>query len=428
MSKYAIQVDNLGKQFQIGLQETTRQTFREKIVELAQAPFRRFRSLSGHTDEKSSFWAIRHLCFDVEPGDVLAIIGRNGAGKSTLLKLLSRISEPTEGRAVIRGRVASLLEVGTGFHNELSGRENVYLNGAILGMRKAEIDRKFDEIVAFSGVEKFLDTAIKRYSSGMKVRLAFAVAAHLEPEILIIDEVLAVGDHEFQQRCLGKMQDVSKSGRTVLFVSHNIAAIQALCTRAILLEGGQLSCQGTTSEVLETYMRYFQPAHAADVDLSSMTRMRTKYEHLMESGCLQNDEKVVISSISIGDPLSISVSFVSKGDSLRPVLGAVVKNSMGIPLFTTDNRIQAQYLPTTKFQSGTITLRFDSVPLCPGRYSIDLYLGDETNSLDSIESALSFEVTPSNFMGAGKLPPSEVGQFLIRGTFEISSDSISSPI
>ena len=226
MSQPAILVENLGKRYQIGLREEASRTLRETLVDLAKAPLKRLRSLSGTDDEAATFWAIRNLSFEVLQGDVLAVIGRNGAGKSTLLKLLSRISEPTEGRAVIRGRVASLLEVGTGFHTELTGRENIYLNGAILGMPRADIVRKFDEIVAFSGVEKFLDTPIKRYSSGMKVRLAFAVASHLEPQILIIDEVLAVGDHEFQQRCLGKMQDVAASGRTVLFVSHNMAAVR----------------------------------------------------------------------------------------------------------------------------------------------------------------------------------------------------------
>ncbi len=205
-----ISVENLSKKFQIGLRESQNRTFREAVMDSFSAPLKRFRQLSGKDHNESEFWALKDVSFEVQEGEVLGIIGRNGAGKSTLLKILSRITEPTSGRAVIRGRVASLLEVGTGFHHELSGRENVYLNGAILGMSKSEINRKFDEIVDFSGVEKFLDTPIKRYSSGMKVRLAFAVAAHLEPEILIIDEVLAVGDQEFQNKCLGKMQDVAQ--------------------------------------------------------------------------------------------------------------------------------------------------------------------------------------------------------------------------
>ncbi|MCA9108624.1 MAG: ATP-binding cassette domain-containing protein [Planctomycetaceae bacterium] len=253
MSKLAVQVEGIGKQYQLGLREKANQTFREAIVGMASAPLRRLKHLSGR-DDAGKFWALRDISFDVPEGEVLGIIGHNGAGKSTLLKILSRITEPTEGRATIHGRVASLLEVGTGFHNELSGRENVYLNGAILGMSKVEIARKFDEIVEFSGVERFLDTPIKRYSSGMKVRLAFAVAAHLEPEILIIDEVLAVGDAEFQRKCLGKMQDVATTGRTVLFVSHNMAAVESLCNRAILLESGEVLADDQTGVVVGHYL------------------------------------------------------------------------------------------------------------------------------------------------------------------------------
>src|SRR5689334_10972101 len=204
--------------------------------------------------EAEEFWALKDVSFEVQQGEVLGIIGRNGAGKSTLLKILSRITEPTDGRVTLRGRVASLLEVGTGFHAELTGRENIYLNGAILGMTRAEIRRKFDEIVAFAGVEKFLDTPVKRYSSGMYVRLAFAVAAHLEPEILVVDEVLAVGDAQFQKKCLGKMEEAGSSGRTVLFVSHNLLAVQRLCPRSLLLDGGRIVADGESSQVIQTYL------------------------------------------------------------------------------------------------------------------------------------------------------------------------------
>lgn len=415
MSHPVITVENLGKRFQIGTLDKGADTLREALMDIAKAPFRRLKSLAGHAESQGEFWAIRNLSFEVQRGDVLGIIGRNGAGKSTLLKLLSRISDPTEGRAVIRGRVASLLEVGTGFHNELSGRENVYLNGAILGMRKAEIDRKFDEIVEFSGVEKFLDTPIKRYSSGMKVRLAFAVAAHLEPEILIIDEVLAVGDVDFQNKCMGKMRDVAQSGRTVLFVSHNIAAVQALCNRAILLEGGTLTCDGTTEFVLEKYLKSAQGDRTSEKSLADASRAKPGCEHLMQSGKLMNAQGEVVTYISIGDSLTISVTFQSANTSFRPVLGAIVKNSMGVALFGTDNRIQAEYLPLTPCSSGTIELTFDSLPLIPGTYSIDLFLGNETHSLDRIESALAFDVTSNNYMGSGKLPPSQCGPFVMRG-------------
>lgn len=250
----AIKVQNLGKEYVIGSKEKGNETFREMLVSSLSAPFRRFTQSKGQSQQEERFWALKDVSFEIQPGEVVGIIGRNGAGKSTLLKILSRITEPTQGQINIRGRVSSLLEVGTGFHPELTGRENVFLNGAILGMSRAEITRKFDEIVAFAEIDKFLDTPVKRYSSGMYVRLAFAVAAHLEPEILIVDEVLAVGDAQFQKKCLGKMEDVGKEGRTVLFVSHNMAAISRLCSRCVYLEHGQVVNIGDTSAVMESYI------------------------------------------------------------------------------------------------------------------------------------------------------------------------------
>lgn len=260
MSSQAISAENLSKRYRIGELAHAPDTLVGTIKSWAQSPFRNLNYLrelgqaSGGTDTDSVL-ALRDVSFAVEHGEVIGIVGRNGAGKSTLLKILARITDPSSGYARIRGRISSLLEVGTGFHPELSGRENVYMNGTILGMSKAEIDRKFDQIVEFSGVEKFLDTPTKRYSSGMQVRLAFSVAAHLEPEILIIDEVLAVGDAEFQRRCIGKMQDVATDGRTVLFVSHNTAAIEQLCTSAMLLSAGQVAATGPVPQVMKTYMQ-----------------------------------------------------------------------------------------------------------------------------------------------------------------------------
>ncbi len=256
MAASVIQIENLGKRYLLGQSQdgsSSYKTLRDTIAEMVQAPLRRLR---GTTRAKppQEFWAVRGASTSIHQGEVVGIIGRNGAGKSTLLKVLSRITEPTEGRINIRGRVASLLEVGTGFHPELTGRENIFLNGAILGMSRAEIKRKFDEIVAFSEIEKFLDTPVKRYSSGMYVRLAFAVAAHLEPEILIVDEVLAVGDANFQKKCLNKMQDVGEGGRTVLFVSHSMAAISRLCPRAILMGAGRIISDGPTQQVINSYL------------------------------------------------------------------------------------------------------------------------------------------------------------------------------
>ena len=241
MSSTVIKVEGLGKEYVIGERERSNETFREMLTSSLSAPFKRLRRLGGDVAPEERFWALRDVSFEVKRGEVLGIIGGNGAGKSTLLKILSRITEPTEGRVEMRGRVASLLEVGTGFHPDLTGRENIYLNGAILGMTHAEIRRKFDEIVAFAEIERFLDTPVKRYSSGMYVRLAFAVAAHLEAEIMVIDEVLSVGDTAFQKKCLGKMGDVAREGRTLLFVSHQMNAIERLCQRVILLERGSIS-------------------------------------------------------------------------------------------------------------------------------------------------------------------------------------------
>ena len=254
LMKPIIRVENVSKLYRIGNREAAYDTLRESIVEALRAPFGRLRGRNGKRNYET-LWALKDINFEIAPGEVVGVIGRNGAGKSTLLKVLSRITEPTTGRAELYGRVASLLEVGTGFHPELTGRENIYLNGAILGMKKAEINRKFDEIVAFAELERFLDTPVKRYSSGMYMRLAFAVASHLEPEILLVDEVLAVGDASFQKKCLGKMGRVAREGRTVLFVSHNMSAIRSLCRRAFWLDKGEIVGTGETGQVVSDYIK-----------------------------------------------------------------------------------------------------------------------------------------------------------------------------
>jgi len=257
MNDVAIKVEGLSKRYRIGAHQQAYKTLREKLNDMALAPFRSMKTLAGrngHNSKSEMIWALKDLSFEVNRGEVVGIIGRNGAGKSTLLKILSRITEPTEGYADIHGRIASLLEVGTGFHPELTGRENIYLNGSILGMKRVEINRKFDEMVAFAEIDKFIDTPVKHYSSGMYVRLAFAVAAHLDPEILLVDEVLAVGDAAFQKKCLGKMGDVAKEGRTVLFVSHNLGAVNKLCGSAIWLHNGCLELAGETERVVTSYL------------------------------------------------------------------------------------------------------------------------------------------------------------------------------
>jgi lipopolysaccharide transport system ATP-binding protein len=421
MTNPAITVEKLGKEYHIGLKERKHTTFREALIESAKAPLKRLQRLSGRTTD-DRFWALRDVSFDVPHGEVLGIIGRNGAGKSTLLKILSRITEPTSGRATINGRVASLLEVGTGFHNELTGRENVYLNGAILGMSRTEITRKFDEIVDFAGVERFLDTPIKRYSSGMKVRLAFAVAAHLEPEILIIDEVLAVGDQEFQAKCLGKMNDVATSGRTVLFVSHNMAAVESLCSRVALLQDGQMIADGETHAIIADYLTLNGVHNSGCVDLSCHGGRKKRYQQVMDRVALLDEFDRPLTSVSMGDGLSVSVSFASSGLAFCPVLGVVVKNSVGTAVFGVNNRLVNGFRFEKK-QSGVIYCHFASLPLMPGIYSIDLYLGDEHQNLDAVTDAVTFEVVPADVYGTGKLPRSKAGLIFWDATWSVRDDA-----
>ncbi len=254
MTRPAVKAEDLGKEYVVGGAEQMYSSFREMISGIATTPIRKFRKLRGEVGEDEKFWALKDVSFEAKPGEVIGIVGRNGAGKSTLLKLLSRITSPTQGRIEIAGRLSSLLEVGMGFHPELTGRENIYLNGTILGMKQSEIREKFDDIVSFAGIETFLDTPVKRYSSGMYVRLAFSVAGHLEPDILLVDEVLAVGDVEFQKRCLGKMKDVALEGRTVLFVSHNLNALSALCDNGMYIDQGRLRATGSINEIVDKYI------------------------------------------------------------------------------------------------------------------------------------------------------------------------------
>jgi lipopolysaccharide transport system ATP-binding protein len=294
MSDIAIRVENLGKMYRIGGRQERYQTFRDTLTNAVLSPFKKARALIGGqaygaSNLSEDMWALKDVSFEIKKGEVIGIIGRNGAGKSTLLKILSRITEPTTGYVDIYGRVGALLEVGTGFHPELTGRENIYLNGTILGMSRKEIDRKFDEIVDFSGVEKFIDTPVKHYSSGMGLRLGFAVAAHLEPEILIVDEVLAVGDAEFQKKCLGKISDVAGEGRTVLFVSHNMAAVRTLCSSACLLQQGVVIQIGDVTKVMNTYQRM------VPVEYLKSISSRSKGIHL-ENVQINNDTTALIDS------------------------------------------------------------------------------------------------------------------------------------
>jgi lipopolysaccharide transport system ATP-binding protein len=341
------------------------------------------------------FWALKGIDFEVKQGDVVGVIGRNGAGKSTLLKVLSRITEPTTGRVRIRGRVASLLEVGTGFHPELTGRENIYLNGAILGMARAEIRRKFDEIVAFAEVEKFLDTPVKRYSSGMYVRLAFGVAAHLEPEILVVDEVLAVGDAEFQKKCLGKMRDVSRGGRTVLFVSHNMAAVKSLTTRSILLRGGELIFDGTTDAAIH---RYLKIPKMATPNASQRRWGRGSHTAILSVRILDPDGEPTLQYIP-GQRFRVEIEFETDGTGGMS-LDLFLKDSSRVPVgMASSSHFHGQMLPSG---SGVYRCSFElgSIGLASGSYSLDVRTSIVNVDWDhNVEEALEFEVPFSNPMG-----------------------------
>jgi lipopolysaccharide transport system ATP-binding protein len=317
----AIVVENIGKRYQLGA-STSYQTLRESLTNAITAPFRR-RSAVEKTD-KEYIWALKDVTFSVEEGEVLGIIGRNGAGKSTLLKILTRVTTPTEGSIAITGRVGSLLEVGTGFHPELTGRENVFLNGAILGMTKKEINRKFDEIAAFSGVEKFLDTPLKRYSSGMQVRLAFGVAAHLEPDILLIDEVLAVGDYEFQQKCFGKMREIGRQGRTVLVVSHQLNNISSLCSRTILLDKGKIAMSDETSKVIEHYIASSRhsPGKVSWPDPQKAPGSEKLRLHSVATAAADGK---ISGELDVHEEMSVKISFWSLKDGQKPVVGCAIK-------------------------------------------------------------------------------------------------------
>jgi lipopolysaccharide transport system ATP-binding protein len=376
MSSTVINVANLGKRYWIRHQSRPRyRALRDEIVEWASRPFRAIgRILMGRSGDREqatteeAFWALREVSFEVKQGDVVGIIGSNGAGKSTLLKILSRITEPTEGRIEITGRVASLLEVGTGFHPELTGRENVFLNGAILGMTRVEIRKKFDEIVAFAEVERFLDTPVKRYSSGMYVRLAFAVAAHLEPEILVVDEVLAVGDAKFQKKCLGKMHDVStKEGRTVLFVSHQMGTIRQLCTRGVLLDAGRVAKIGSTNEVVDAYVNMHLGGKNAGF---SATVASIGKDIAITSACTTNEANDPCTFFVHTESITVRISCLMNRWVPNAELRLVVGDSRGRRVFTSD----AMLRPPASAEGSTLeaNVRIPAQFLRPETYLVTL--------------------------------------------------------
>ncbi len=384
MTDIAIQADRLAKRYRLGSAATRQDTLMGSLVALAKGPlenYRRLRRQSNFTEDENTskevLWALRDASFKIDHGEVIGLIGSNGAGKSTLLKIIARIVEPTSGRAVINGRVSSLLEVGTGFHPDLTGRENVYFNGILLGMSKAEMDRKFDEIVEFSGVERFIDTPVKRYSSGMLVRLAFSVAAHMEPEILLVDEVLAVGDATFQRKCMGKMQEVGQGGRTIIFVSHNLDAIRQLCPRALWFEHGALQSDGPVREVSQQYLTSLNTRR----DDGTFRFTNEARGISVERVVLRNADGEEAHTFAPGDDLIVEMHYNASTPIDHPyfVLGVVsAKDSC----FTANMLLDGQR-PAELRGPGVVSCRFKALPLLPQTYTVKMMIW-ENNGRDLI--------------------------------------------
>jgi lipopolysaccharide transport system ATP-binding protein len=426
VSDTVIRVENLSKKYLISHQQQQgSKALRDKLSGAAQSLVKRLTHPSRSQVESwtcEEFWALRDVSFTLQAGDRLGIIGRNGAGKSTLLKLLSRISEPTAGSISIRGRVSSLLEVGTGFHGELTGRENIYLNGSILGMSKQEIARKFDEIVAFSEVEKFLDTPVKHYSSGMYVRLAFAVAAHLEPEILIVDEVLAVGDAAFQKKCLGKMSKVAQEGRTVLFVSHNMAAVQALCDRSLLLDGGRLVSQGATVKIIHDYLQ----SSLAEEEIPLAQRSDRLGDGSVTLTSIEIESTEPDKVIYSGSRLKITIGYRSDTRLLHPHFVISIydtQSNCGIFRLSSSG---VNGLPESLPPEGFVTCITDPINVTPGTCFVTLTVKRGPARADYVAHAKSFEVRYQDVDGKTKCPERDWVLTLIPHRWSVEAESSSS--
>lgn len=392
---FAIRAEGLGKHYRVGSLDERPDTLVGASLALLRSPltnFRKLRRLTTFDDQEASdvIWALRDVDFAIEQGDVWGVVGRNGAGKSTLLKILSRITEPSVGRVRMRGRVASLLEVGTGFHPELTGRENVYLNGTILGMSKREVDQSFDAIVAFAEVERYIDTPVKHFSSGMSVRLAFAIAAHLRAEILLVDEVLAVGDLSFQRKCIGKMEDVAGQGRTVILISHDMAAVRRLCRWGLLLEEGRVATEGPIEKVVDTYVQRAFHEDSTPVDIET-SRFR------IESVAVRSTSGMVIKT---RDDIEIRVTLVAKQDARQPglymgILGADQARLAGLDL--------RDFIDLDTWKAGerrNLGFRIDRLPLLPGRYHLEIYTKDMAGpTIERVERWFPFDVVETAVYG-----------------------------
>lgn len=427
--KSILEIRNVSKQYEIGSQRAVRMdSFRELIEQTATAPFR---ALMGKKEkaivpeQPYIFWALKDVSFDIPQGQVLGIIGRNGAGKSTLLKILSRITTPTEGTVTVRGRLASLLEVGTGFHPELTGRENIFLNGAILGMRKAEISRRFDEIVAFAEVEKFLDTPVKHYSSGMFVRLAFAVAAHLDPEILIVDEVLAVGDVAFQKKCLGKMGEVSRGGRTVLFVSHNMVAVENLCSRGIVLHQGNLCFDGSSKAAIQYYLnslsRQSGRGHIINLDeVGERTSIVAPLLKMIEF--LTDEDQPIAEGVPVGSRLKIKIYFELPKSLDDFNVGLGFNNNYGQRIFTAHSSFEPNRWDGEQAGTQVLACVIPSFTLIPGEYAVKVWLDLKGGQADAVEDAATIRVLECDFYGSGRAPwqgPMAAGTVVLQHSWQL---------
>jgi homopolymeric O-antigen transport system ATP-binding protein len=402
-----LEIENLSKEYALGQSFSTPARLREflwrKVGRSAGTP-----DVHSGARSEQHFWALRDLTFAVSEGDVVAIIGRNGAGKSTLLKIISRITDPTEGSVTLRARMASLLEVGTGFHPELTGRENVFLNGAILGMKRAEIISKFDEIVAFAEIQQFLDTPVKHYSSGMYVRLAFAVAAHLNPEILVVDEVLAVGDMAFQKKCLGKMDEVSQGGRTVLFVSHNMAAVENLCRRGIVLDQGNLVFQGTAKEAVHYYLNSMSSAHPPAGHVvefeTALDRCSAKEPLLKRLELYSAGGRPATEGLQIGSLLLLRVHFELPDPTADFDVGIGFNNAYGQRVFTAHSSFDSHRPAGKRTGPQMFTCEIPRLTLTPGEYTLRIWLEIENKEADLINDAARVVVVESDYYGTGKVP------------------------
>jgi lipopolysaccharide transport system ATP-binding protein len=425
MTDTVIRVENLGKHYTLGRQQSGERytALRDVVANGAKGLVSRFQNPKSKIQipTEEEFWALKDVNFEIKQGDRVGIIGRNGAGKSTLLKILSRITEPTTGRITLNGRIASLLEVGTGFHPELTGRENIFLNGAILGMGKAEIVRKFDEIVAFAEVEKFLDTPVKRYSSGMYVRLAFAVAAHLEPEILIVDEVLAVGDAQFQKKCLGKMEDVGKEGRTVILVSHQMSAIQALCDRCVVLQSGKVLLNGNTDEAIDLYLTF---GSKISRELPISERKDREYSGKIKVVDLKILDRTGarVNSLKSGEDYCFEIDCFNQAD--------LKFNNVILSLDIFDERDKRILLFRTNFTNedisispglGCIKCHIQNLPITLGMYKTSIYISHaDRETLDYVKDASSFTVEGGDFFGTGSPGLSTHCKVLVKSAWSYS--------